>query len=101
MTKFLDSMKILRLGETKVTRENLYGAKRPINTWNVNFDNSVISKLLETKSNYKYLIGYLDAVIRTLFLTKWVHVLRHFKLKMKIMIKTINWCLSVQMMRSY
>ena len=28
-------------------------------------------------------------------------MLRHSKLKMEIKIKTINWCLSVSMMRSY
>ena len=30
----------------------------------VNIDNIVISKLVETKNNSKYFIGYLDEVIR-------------------------------------
>ena len=38
------------------------------NIWNVVIDNIVISKLVETKTSYKYLIGYLDKVIRSLIL---------------------------------
>ena len=34
----------------------------------VNVDNIVISKLVETKTNSKYLIGYLDKAIRSLVL---------------------------------
>ena len=34
----------------------------------VNIDNKVFSKLFETKANSKYLIGYLDEVIRPLVL---------------------------------
>ena len=30
----------------------------------VDIDNKVISKLIETKANFKYFIGYLDKVIR-------------------------------------
>ena len=43
--------------------------KKPIKTWNVNVDNVVISKLIETKTNSKYLIGIkFDNVIRPLVL---------------------------------
>ena len=31
--------------------------KKPIKIWDVNVDNIVISKLIETKTNTKYLIG--------------------------------------------
>ena len=50
----------MRLGEKKVTKEELYAAKEPIKVWEVNFDilDIVISKLIETKTNSKYLIGY-------------------------------------------
>ena len=37
--------------------------------WNVNVDNIVISKLVKTKTNFKYLIGYLDKDGRPLVLT--------------------------------
>ena len=36
--------------------------------WDVNVDNIVISKSIETKNNSKYLIGELDDVIRPLLL---------------------------------
>ena len=35
--------------------------------WDVNVDNIIISKLAKTKTNSKYLIGYLDNVISTSF----------------------------------
>ena len=34
-----------------------------INIWDFYFDNIAISKLIETKTNSKYLIGYLDKAI--------------------------------------
>ena len=36
--------------------------------WDVNVDNIVISKLVKTKTNSKYLIGYLDKAVRPLVL---------------------------------
>ena len=59
---------MLRFGETKVTQAKFYASKRPIKIWNVNVDNMVVSNLVETKSNFKYLTGYLDKAIRLLFL---------------------------------
>ena len=43
-------------------------AKRPIKTWDVNTDNIVILKLVKTKTNSRYFIGYLDKAIRPLVL---------------------------------
>ena len=40
---------MLRFGETKVAKENIYAAKKAINIWDLNIDNIVISKLVETK----------------------------------------------------
>ena len=57
---------MLRFGKTKVTKEKFYDAKRPIKIGDFIVDNIVISKLVETKSNFKYLIGYLDKVVRPL-----------------------------------
>ena len=42
--------------------------KKPIKSWDVDVDNIVISKLVKTKTNSKYLIGYLDKDIRPLVL---------------------------------
>ena len=38
--------------------------KKPLKIWHVNVDNIVISKLVKTKTNSRYLIGYLDKTIR-------------------------------------
>ena len=55
---------MLRFGKTK---EEFYHAKKPVDIWDVNVDNAFISKLIKTKNNTKYLIGYLDDVIRPFF----------------------------------
>ena len=36
---FLDSIIMLRLGETRVAKEKFYGTKKTINIWDVNVDN--------------------------------------------------------------
>ena len=59
---------MLKFGKTTVTKEKIFAAKIPINTWDINIDNTVISKLVETKTNFKYLIECLDKTIRTLVL---------------------------------
>ena len=84
---------MLRFGETKVTKESFYATKKPIKNWYVNVDNIVTSKLIETKTNSKYLIGYSDKAVRPLVLImpKMSRYVKHLKLK----IKTVNWCLSL------
>ena len=42
--------------------------QKPIKNLNVDVDNIIILKLIESKNNSKYLIGYLDDVIRALVL---------------------------------
>ena len=59
---------MLRFGETLVKKEEFYAGKKPIKIWDDNVDNIFISKSVETKTNSKYLIGYLDKVIRPLVL---------------------------------
>ena len=64
-----ESIIILRSGETKIRNEKFHAAKKAINIWDVNIDNIVISKLIETKTNSKYLIGIkFDKAIRPLVL---------------------------------
>ena len=58
---------MLRLGETKVIKETFYVAKEPMIS-DANVDNIIISKLVEAKTNSKYLIGYLYKRIRPLVL---------------------------------
>ena len=57
--------------------------KKPIKTWDVNVDDNVISKLVKTKTNSKYLIGYLDKPIKPLVLImpKMRRYVKTFKVK--------------------
>ena len=59
---------MLSFGETKVTKEKFYAPKKPIKIWHVHVDNIIIPKLVKTKTNFNYLIGYLDKAIRPLVL---------------------------------
>ena len=58
----------MRFGETKIAKEKFYAAKNPIKVWDINVANIVISKLVKTKFNSKYCIGYLHKTIRPLVL---------------------------------
>ena len=73
----------MRFSKTNVAKEEFYGSKKAIKTWDVNVDNIVVSKLVETKNNSKYLIGYLDKVIRVLILPKMSGYVKTFKDKDK------------------
>ena len=60
---------MLRFGEREIAEEKFYAAKRPVTIWDVNVKNIVISKLVNTKTNSKYLIGIkFDKAIRPLVL---------------------------------
>ena len=48
---------MVRSGEKEIAKEKFYAAKNPINIGNVNVDNIGVSKLFETKTNSKYVIG--------------------------------------------
>ena len=54
---------MVRFGERNRKRKIFLQQKRPIKNRDVIIDNIVISKLVKTKSNSKYLIGYLDKAI--------------------------------------
>ena len=54
--------------QKKEAKEIFYEAKMPLKIQDVNIDNIIISKLVETKNNSKYLIGDLHKVIRPLVL---------------------------------
>ena len=60
--------------------------------WDVNFNNAIASKTIETKTNSNSFIGYLDEVIRplVLILPKMKKDVKILTLKMEIKIKTIN-----------
>ena len=58
------SITILKFEETKVKKEKNHAIK----VWEVNAHNIDISKLVKTKTNSDYSIGYLDKAIRELVL---------------------------------
>ena len=60
----------MRFGDREIAKERFYAAKRSIQIWDTNADNRVISELVKTKTNSKYLIGYLNKTIRPLVLIK-------------------------------
>ena len=76
----------------KVTKEKLSTAKKSIQIWDVNINNIVISILIETKTNSKYLIGFSDKAIRPLVLImpKVSGYVKTFKAKDENKDKTIN-----------
>ena len=69
-TKCFDSMIRLRFGKTKVAKKKkeFNGKWKPIKIYDVDVDAIIISKLIETKINSKYLIRYFDDAIRALVL---------------------------------
>ena len=84
---------MLKSGKTEIAKEKLYAAEKPIKIWDVNVDNIVISKLIKTETNSKYLIGSLDKDIRPLVLLmpKMSGYVKTFKVEDKIK----KLCLSV------
>ena len=59
---------MLGFGKIKVRKEIFYDAKKPIKILDVNVYNIVISNLVETTNNSKFLVGYLHDVVRPLIL---------------------------------
>ena len=78
---FVHSIIIVKFGEREMAKEMFHAAKRPTKIWDANVNNVVISKLVKTKSNSMYLIGYLDKTIRPLVLEmpKMSEYLKTFK----------------------
>ena len=54
----------MKSGKTEIAKENFHTLKICIKIWDVNVDKIVISKSVKTKTNSKYLIGYLYKDIR-------------------------------------
>ena len=44
----------------KNSSRKILSCKKFVKIWDVNVENITISKLIKTKANYNYLIGYLD-----------------------------------------
>ena len=57
---------MLGFGKANVAKEELYVAKRSRNICDANVNHIVISKLVEMKTNSKYLIRHLEEVVKPL-----------------------------------
>ena len=91
---------MLRFGKTKVAKEEFNGAKKHfekikiwkifniLKIWDGDIDNIVILKLIKTENNSRYLIRYLDEVIRplALILPKMSGYIKTFEDEIKILI---------------
>ena len=78
---------MLRFGDKEIAEEKFNTAKKPIKIWDVNVENIVISKLINTKPSSKYLIGIkFDKAIRALILImpKMSGYVKTFKVEDKI-----------------
>ena len=73
----------MRFGVREIAKEKFYAARKPMKFWDVNVYNIVISKLVETKTNSRYLIGYSDKAVRQLILimSKMSGYVKAFKVK--------------------
>ena len=73
--------------ERKKKQRESFSCKKTVKVWDVNVDNIVVSKLVKTKTNSKYVIGIkFDKVIRSLVLI--MPEMSGYLLKLKI--KLIN-----------
>ena len=99
--------KYIEISTEKTSKRKVFiSANKPVKVWQANVDNIVISKLIQTKTNSKYLIGIkFEKVLRSLVLTmhKMSGYAKTFKVKggYKDKNNKINYCLSIKMMRSY
>ena len=59
---------MLRFYQTKIANGKHYWAKKPLKNSDAELNNIVILKLVETKSDSKHLIGYLNEILRPLLL---------------------------------
>ena len=50
---------MVRFGKKEIAKEKFYAVKESTRIWDVNVGNIVISKLVKTRTNSKYLSGYL------------------------------------------
>ena len=78
---------MVRFGEKEIVKEKFYAAKKPLKIWDINVGIMVISKLVETKTNSKCLIGIkFDKTVRALdlIMSKMSGYVKTFKVEDKI-----------------
>ena len=83
----------MKFGEEEIGKEKFHVSKKPIKIWDVNVDNVIMSKLVKTKTNSKYLIGIkFDKFIKPLvvIMPKMSWYVKTFKAKEADKDKNIN-----------
>ena len=77
---------MVKFAKNRNSKRKVLCCKKTYKIWDVNVDNIVISKLVKTKTNFTYLIGYLDKGIRPLVLImpKMIGCVKTFKVEDKI-----------------
>ena len=78
---------MVSFGEKEVEKEKFYATKKPVKIWDVNIGDTVASKLVETITNSKYMIGIkFDKAIRpvVLIMPKMSKYVKTFKVEDKI-----------------
>ena len=58
ITNFFHSIIMVKFGKAEIAKRKLYAVYKSMKIWDVNADNIVIWRLVKTKTNSKYLIGY-------------------------------------------
>lgn len=66
--KIYESIRMIKLSEIEVKKEEFYGAKKHKEIWDVDVINIIVSDLFQVKKGIKCLIRYSDNVIKTLIL---------------------------------
>ena len=51
---------MVKFAKNRNSKREVLCCKKPIKIWDVYVNNTVISKLVKTKVNSRYMIGYLD-----------------------------------------
>ena len=70
MKNFCSQYNYVEIWRKRISKRKVLCPKNPVKIWDVNVENIIISKLIKTKSNSKYLIEIkLDRAKRPLFLT--------------------------------
>ena len=60
---------MVRFGQKEIAKQKFYAARKTIKVWDVNVHNIVNSKLIERKTNFKFLTGIkFNKAIRPLLL---------------------------------
>ena len=79
----------MRFGKKEIAKEKFYAAKKTIKMWDVNVDNIVFSKLIETKTNSNLIGIKFDKAIRKFKVKEGDNKLMSFRIDNEKLLKKI------------